>query len=587
MDKIIKYKFWILSILVLPLALAGFFMANGGIKTATAERVTQLEGISAPNPNQPNDTHTAVAKARANEQEAANAAQLQLLDSIQRRWMNWPQLILDGLEVNPETGLLVYRGEKLRQDRIRVQYPDEYQKELERVWLMVNPVIPSGLPYSDKSLKKVFCEPESIPFHTLTQTPTVQEIWDAQEDIWIMEMLFTAVNATNEAATDVNDAAIREIMYLELFGGTGDSTVTTAAAGPGSEGTIDYMSAGGPTGESGPGVPGSGAAVPFADGKIAYDPQMEYGSQADTAAVAVEGGDSASYMGGGLFGGAGTAGSKALRYIKFDPASPGDYRKRGFYISLLIQEKKIPDFVVALANLDPPIYAGRWGFANNPNDTDHLLKAGFANIGGGANYSGGEYESGAPGFGGGGGGRTPRRAPSRTSGSNSFGSEYSSGATGSAAPGTGGLRSRPYTQVQMAELVKFDAARLGKDLVQLELSGVVTIFTPNVPALPAPEATAEAPPADAAAPASETTDTPVDPAAPPVDPAAAVPPTDPAAPPTDPAAAPSEPLPPQATPPVDPSAAPPAVEPAPPPTDAAPPAESPPPVDPAAPPATP
>ena len=163
MDKIVKYKFWILSSLVLPLALAGFFMANGQLKSATAERVTQLEGITAPNANQPNDTHTAAAKLLADQQEAANAEQLRQLDAIQRQWVKWPDLILRGLELNPETGELVYRGEQLRNDNIRVQYPDEYQKELERVWLAVNPVVPNGLPFSDKSKKKVFCPPEVIP----------------------------------------------------------------------------------------------------------------------------------------------------------------------------------------------------------------------------------------------------------------------------------------------------------------------------------------------------------------------------------------------------------------------------------------
>ena len=64
-----------------------------------------------------------------------------------------------------------------------------------------------------------------------------------------------------------------------------------------------------------------------------------------------------------MFGSGASAAAKPLRYIQFDPASPGDFRKRGFYISLLIQEKKDPDFIVSLANLDPPIYTGRWGFA--------------------------------------------------------------------------------------------------------------------------------------------------------------------------------------------------------------------------------
>jgi hypothetical protein len=546
MDKVLKYKFWILSGLVLPLALVGFFMANGGIQADTAARVAQLEGVKPPNAQQPNPTHTEVAKKLADQQERDNNQQLRELDAIQRQWFTWPTLIGDGLE-RDATGQLVYRGEKIPPNtlgQISVNYPDAYKDELLRVWLSVNPVTASNLPYSGQTKNKVFCPIETLPFHLLTDTPKIQEIWDAQEDIWLLEMLFTAINTTNQAATNVNDSAIREIMALSLFGGSGTSTVTASAAGA-TGGDGEYSPGGmeyDPTGQGGASAATPGAAVAFADGAIVYDPAMEYGSPVDTAAAAGPGGEGGEYMSsggdGGLFGGAGAANAKPLRYIGFDPATPGQYRKRGFYLSLLIQEKKIPDFVVNLANLDPPILAGRWGFANNPYDADHLLRAGASAMGGSFTGAGGaEYMSGV----GGGGAAGPTRRPVRAIGGGfgvgfggGAGDEYNSGGMGGA---TGSLfasndpRFPPLMPAQLTELRTWEAAKLGKDLVQLELSGVVTIFTPTVPA----ETPAEAAPGTDAA----TSETPPATEAPPATTVPAPPAADATTPEADPAAAPA------------------------------------------------
>ncbi|MFV0444826.1 MAG: hypothetical protein ACK5Q5_14740 [Planctomycetaceae bacterium] len=595
MAKILKYKFWILSGLVLPLALAGFFIANGGIKGATEERVAQLEGITAPNAVQPNTTHTEVAKNLADQQQRDNDQQLRELDQIQRKWMSWPALMLrNGLEKDPATGEVVYRGENIPPKdltRIRAQYPEEYKNELVKTWLAVNPVVPSNLPYSDKTKRKIFCSIETLPTYKLGQTPTVQEIWDAQEDIWIMEMLFTAINATNQAATDVNDSAIRELMYLELFGGSGESSVLASAdgaAGAGDgfmTGAMSYDTSGG---SGGVGATAS-AAVPFGNGAIAYDPQMEYGSQAG-AAAAGSGGDGMYMTGpadGGLFGGGGGGAAKPLRYIGFDESASVPYRKRGFYLSVLIQEKKIPDFVVSLANLDPPVYAGRWGFANNPYDSDHLLKAGFGGSGGGmasggygGDFGGGDYAIG----GGMGGGLSAGKRPPRPAfggfgggGGSSYNEDFTGGGAGG--PSAGGPLFAPndprfprLTAAQMAEMKSFENAKLGKNLVQLEISGVITIFTPNVPPATPEEAAAAGGTDPLAGPPADTGSAPVTPPAA-EGPPATPPVTDgtplPAAPQSVPDGPPATSSPvgsPPAAPPATGEVAPPAGDPAPPPT---------------------
>ncbi len=559
MEQVLKYKFWILSGLVLPLALVGFFLANGAMQAATEERVSQLKGIQPPNPNQPNDTFTEKARKEADALAQANATQLKRLDKIQRSWMTWPREIEGGLERKPDTGEIIYRAD-IKSD-YRVRYPAEYEKQVREVWLKLNPVIPSGLPYTSRNL--VFCEPSVLPMHPFPpgRVPSSQAIWDAQEDLWILSMLIEAINRTNAVAQfNVSDAAIREIRYLELFGGTGESTVLAgpAAGAPDAEYTPEYMG----TGEQG-GPQGAGLQVAFADGQAGFDPQEEYGSQAGAAAA---GSPEASYMGAetGLFGGAMEA--KPLRYIGFDESNPGPYRRRGFYISMLILERKIPDFVTNLANLDPPILAGRWGFANNPYDEDHLLRAAARPGMGGLQGPGGsyDYEMSAPGI-----SRGPRRPTRPAIGGNPYGGEYN--------PMGGGptplLNPRDplamITPKMRAEVEALRPALLGKDLVQLDLTGVVTIFTPEVPPetstpeeeeaqLPStPPATV--PPGDAA---PATTPEPTPPAA--TDPSAAPPPAEPSS--TNPPA----PAPASEPPATDPTAAPPNETASPPPASPAP-----------------
>lgn len=234
--------------------------------------------------------------------------------------------------------------------------------------------------------------------------------------------------------------------------------------------------------------------------------------------------------------------AKPLRYIGFDEANPGPYRRRGFYISLLILERKIPDFVTNLANLDPPILAGRWGFANNPYDEDHLLRAAVRQGASGmrGTLGGGTFDSemSGPGL-----SRAPRRPTRLASGANQYGIEYD--------PSGGGMALRNprdplamMTPKMRQEVEALRPALMGKDLVQLDLTGVITIFTPEVPpetSTPEEEAaqlppTLEpaAPPADALLPTTpdSTAPTTPDPTAPTTpDPTAPSTP-DPTAPPT-------------------------------------------------------
>jgi uncharacterized membrane protein YgcG len=566
MDAIKKHKFWILSGLALVLALVGFFMANPAMQAATREKITALEGLQTPNPNQPNDKFTAEATKVADSLKEENDGEIRRLDSIQRSWMTWPTLIERGLERHADTGILVYRGSVLKDDTILYQYANEYRKQMQKLYLSFEPVLPSGGP--DKTRNLLFMDRSVIPLHDFPagQTPTIEKIWDAQEDYWILSMISQAVNKTNESAQDITSAHIRGIARIQLFGGSGESTVITGtgSGGPGGPGgeSSSYSGggySGGPGGGSSEmsGPAGSGSQVVFSAGNPSFSPAEEYGSDAAAAATSSsEGSDQSS----ALFGGSSGRNAPRLRYIGFDETAPGSFRERGFYMSVLINEKKIPDFVVNLANLDPPILVGRWGFTNNPLITiqdDHLM---FPSYSGGGGGGGGGYGGG---FGGtSGSGDTAFVMPSSGSSSSSSGAsgtgnplawafsqgsgagaggDYGTSSTGSSStrPSTvdpRDLSTKPLTPAQIAEIQKLQPALEGKDLVRFDFVGIVTIYTPEVPAIVVEEApvsddgTGETSADDATA----ITDPAVDAAT--SDPATEVVPTEETAPAVDPAA---------------------------------------------------
>ncbi len=493
MDAVLKHKFWILAGLVLPLALVGYFMSNGSIAEATKARISEIEAINVM-AGEVNETHTAVAKQLADELEKENQQQLRMLDEIQRKWMTWPPLIEEGLEVDAQ-GRIVYRGTNLRRRSILDQYYQAYDTQMEELYYFVNPVVVGSHPYPTK--KKVFIDRETIPMHHFTpgQTATIKQIWDAQEDYWIVRMIFTAVNETNSAAEDVNTAIIRQISRLELFGGTGESSVTSSGSSSGGSmaslmGDGDSDDPGGDAARSmmGNSQGGKGATLTFNSGSPEFDPSEEYGPRASGSSSSEqetpekEEGEGFS-ISPGLFGG-GQSSNSELRYVGFDEEGNTPFRRRAFYMSVLIDESKIPDFIGNLANLDPPIHVVRFAFANNPYDDDPLLAMGSVQPTGTSPRGG----TGASPFGG-----PTAGSPFGDEGEEAempmpFGSGGSGSFSGSAPQAGGNRRLRSATTGQKglspgerAELEQYESALTGRHLVQLELAGDVTIFTPEIP----------------------------------------------------------------------------------------------------------
>ncbi|MEZ6055115.1 MAG: hypothetical protein R3C01_00280 [Planctomycetaceae bacterium] len=384
MDKLLKLKFWILSALAIPLALAGYFTANGAVLELTKSKVeayeTALNGVASGNVE--NEKFTQRVSELAEEIRLENEKELLGLWDIQKKWYTWPALIEKGLPKNPVNGEIMYPGDaeadakfEFTLKSVPIDYPQQYTIQMNRLYDSLDPVLYFGDEgfETSKTKNRVFIDQSAIPRHEfLTGVLYPSEaILEAQEDYWLLKMLVTAINNVNQAE-DVNKSPIVEIKLISLFGGSGTTTVTAeAATDPSGTSPIE----GGMPMVGGANDPNGQGGISFLSSSIEFDPAEEYGSLVDETAAAADGGGEVIAVGG-----TGAATAKARRYVG-DPKT-GPYRQRAFYMSILIDETKIADLFAALSSLDPPIRTGRFTITNNPYDDDDLMRISGATKGG-------------------------------------------------------------------------------------------------------------------------------------------------------------------------------------------------------------
>ncbi|MFG0295670.1 MAG: hypothetical protein ACF8PG_07155 [Maioricimonas sp. JB045] len=469
MDKlqpIIKNRFWILFGLTLPIALYAYYSANGSLKSAAQERessiTSTLGGISSG--QEPNPTFADGLKKINEVQEARVKAEIRRLWERQKSRMTWPDAIAGLVPAD-------YRGEFDLQ--AGVQYKALYPKLIQKVYEYAEPV-----PMDDTEATwkpKVIIAPSVIPRHGFRGLNVEsEEIWDAQEDIWFLQVLLEAVRDMNADADTVVTSVIRRIDRLDLLGGSGESSVVASAAGGGSSG--DYggemeMPMGDMAAEYGSMEGGGGFGA--AKGSVSFEPAEELGSQIDTSAASAGGGSGGDYGGeyagdmgmpmGGNFGG---AQQNLLRYVAFDESAP--FQERGFYMSVIIDETKVPEFLVRLSNSEWPIRLLRFHMGPNPYATAagrRLVDTGaFGSMGEFGGEYGGEMETGFD---------EGEYAASMAAGPMPLGgSGYAGEYGGGGAAARGGMPNFKGKNAQLA------GALSHPNLVQVDLCGVITMYKP-------------------------------------------------------------------------------------------------------------
>ncbi|WP_437204274.1 hypothetical protein [Planctomicrobium sp. SH664] len=506
MDKLqplIRNRFWILAGLIVPMAMYGYFSANNALKAATDARQKELDGVKqgVPKGTEPNQDYTT-------KLSHINTVLSRYVDEAivdiwnhQKKRMTWPPIVAaqepaDFMGPWPVNARFAYRQDY---PRIMGELRDYAEPVMPMPTMDANtsfggrpsavpqvPVQPrirtEDYPFKQKLILAVSELPEAKWLSNLGIES--QEMWDAQIDVWLTRLLLDAVRNINADKETINESMIRRIDKLALMGGTG--VTDPSAMGMMEEGMGDeYSDYGGDYGGGeAMGMNGMGGATGNAStvmSTISFPPEQEFGLAVDPNA-------------GGEMNELGQP-TVVLpkRYIAESETAP--FLERGFYMSVIIMQNKVPDFLVELTNADWPIRIKRFNIGDNPYRTESSLYAVSNPMSGGGNNPmmgmgpGGQSSSLTTGI-------APRRG---TIGRGGMGAGMGltqlartrQGSTTVSGPLATGLPPQAY------------AALEHPDLVQLDLCGIITIYRQPKDSIAA-LAAAQAAPAEGEAPAEET-----------------------------------------------------------------------------------
>lgn len=383
MDKlkpIITHRFWILFGLALILPFVGYWMATSKLAAEITERWDTLDKAHAGIPTgagSPNDSWITAVQQYNQKRAARNKQAHRLLWNRQTELCYWPEDIRADMEQCAYRGA-IESGEAVT--RVPNLYREDYETEVRRVWHLAEPLDPYTM------TGKLEFPLEMMPRVPISEwqnrAPTFQEIWDAQEDLWLLTDLFQAISRVNAGANSIADAHVRKIEDIRLFGaerGTG-----AAGASPGgmmsggmpSDVAMDPMMGMGMGGLPGDMVMGGGSGMGgarsvSADFNLSEEfSNVQFGSGGGRGGAGPMGMDMA--MGGGFGGsmmmpemggpadmgamgemGGGTATPQVRRYVDNDEGQP--YRTRGFYMKVVVDHRRVPDLLVELTNSRWPV----------------------------------------------------------------------------------------------------------------------------------------------------------------------------------------------------------------------------------------
>ncbi len=482
MDKLkplIVHRFWILLGFALLLPPIAWWMTTGTLLAEIDKRWKELDTSFKTDLN-----GSAVANAdwikNAEDQVAIRKTKNQL--SLKRLWdaqtgtRVWPPNVAPLLKDCP------YRGEPADptvRERVPDIYKDDYDPAVYKVWQIVYPRDDRTDPKRPKKVDFPLVKLPRVPaLKWEGLPPTFAEIWNAQEDLWLLEQLLSALERVNSSATSMNDSDIKRIDVIDIFGGkrVADNEVASAAAATGASATGEGAM---------PGMVMSGGPRTAATLTSQFNIAEEYVVTPVAGAPGQMGPMSMPMpMPTATPGTPGDA--NAGRYVKSVPA----FRTRGFQISVICVQRRALEVVRELMNCVYPVEIMRVEMVSlNPG----LTKGAAGGLPGMFDSPG--STSPFPGSSGpviGGAFPMPEVGLSATGG---VSDPVLDPSLGFGTPGASGTPGSP------TEAISIDPA----ELVALTVVGEIYIYNkPDLPA-PAPAADGQTPPANGATPAAPAT----------------------------------------------------------------------------------
>jgi hypothetical protein len=356
---ILEHRFWVLTALAVLIPPMGWWLSIGDMATKTESRtkainlkVKAINDLSkdlsrAANPDWIKGATDVNIKLAARVDETQKR-----LFEHQRPAMVWHPLVKKELDASQ----VKYRGGEsvpapnpqafLRaKQRFMSRYADMWRSDVYQV------VEPFDVVTADRG--KVLCSnQDGAP--QITRAPaelwlqrqmvSTQEMWDAQEDLWLLHALMKAIAQVNDGSRSIDDAQIKRLMSCTLRGGSAadlaDRHKKKQTSAPTGQGGQPAASPGGGFGlrslspsrsdaDTGP------KPLPL------IDPDDIFGSEGEVGST---------MGGGGKKQGAGEA-AVALRYVEEGPR----WHARGFVLRLVMNHQEIPKLLTLLTEAPFPV----------------------------------------------------------------------------------------------------------------------------------------------------------------------------------------------------------------------------------------
>jgi hypothetical protein len=367
---LMEHRFWVLSVLAVLLPPIGWWVSTGDMATETEKQTkvitTKIKGM---------DDLTQKASTVANQDwidgaKKVNSQLATFVDNSQKTLYKHqqPSMVFWPTIRKPlEESKVKYRGDTAANPQVFLdarrlfisRYTDMWRAEVLKV------IEPFDLYTGDG---KVWCMDSNgtIPIMKAPvaswqqrQMISADEMWSAQEDLWMLHALMKAVARVNEGSSNIDDARIKRLISARLRGGNAADlndrrTKKKGNANPGGG------AGGGPSGGLGGmgGIMGMGRldgdqgpkAQPLIDGDDIF------GSSDDTGAAA---------QGTTKKRGAGEPEGEARRDVESDPASR--WRTRGFILDLVMDHQEIPKLLTVLTESPFPVQI--WQVEHLPFDS--------------------------------------------------------------------------------------------------------------------------------------------------------------------------------------------------------------------------
>jgi hypothetical protein len=364
---ILEHRFWVLSALAVLLPPIGWWVSTGDMATKTDMRAKQIDLKVKSIQSLTKDLSRAANKDWIKGAEEVNVKLASLVDRTHKQLyehqvpvMVYHPLVRKALDeakvkyrqldgaANPQAFLIAKR-------LFMSRYADMWENDVKKVVEPFDTQANSG---------KVLCS-DGRSGAQVTRAPaeawqarqmiSAQEMWDAQEDLWMLHALMKAVARVNEGSVNIDDARIKKLNMAILRGGNladlADRRKKKDSKSPAG------APAGGGGGITGFGGFGRAAETDNSPQSLAMiDPDDIFGSSDE--------GPVQQGAGGKRGQAAASDTSSGNTYVKSDPS--GKWHARGFVLRVVMDHQEIPKLLTVLT--EGPFPVEIWHVEHQPFD---------------------------------------------------------------------------------------------------------------------------------------------------------------------------------------------------------------------------